>query len=419
MSKSKLYFVDAKKFPGVWIVTAAFCILFVNAGLGFYGLAVYLNAYVRELDFNVTMVSLAVTWFFVVSGVSNIFIARLVRLYDIRHLVYVGGVGGAISLILFGQVHTEAQMFLVYTLFGLTWGFAGIVPLSTIVTRWFEKGRAVALATAAIGTSAGGIFLGPITKQLIDKTGLQMGSIWVGIFWFFATCIPAVLFLRSSPTDLGWLPDGEPIVDNHVPELRGTDFEVAIHSRYFWLVTIGFMFALATQVGAIQQLVKLVEERTSAGTAAFSTSVLSGCGVAVRVLGSRILPRFNLRKMGIVVCTSMGAAVFWIAFAQSVWSLMVSIGIFGVMVGNTYIVQSLMLAEKFGSKDFARITARCNLISMVGMAGGPFFLGWLRDVSNGYEVPFIIAASMSFVAAFILIFITKDDERSYLEVDAI
>ena len=114
MSKSKLYFVDAKKFPGIWIVTAAFCILFVNAGLGFYGLAVYLNAYVRELDFNVTMVSLAVTWFFVVSGVSNIFIARLVRLYDIRHLVYVGGVGGAISLILFGQVHTEAQMFLVY-----------------------------------------------------------------------------------------------------------------------------------------------------------------------------------------------------------------------------------------------------------------------------------------------------------------
>jgi MFS family permease len=113
----------------------------------------------------------------------------------------------------------------------------------------------------------------------------------------------------------------------------------------------------------------------------------------------------------------MGAAVLWIAFAQSVWALMVSIGIFGVMVGNTYIVQSLMLAEKFGSKDFARITARCNLISMVGMAGGPFFLGWLRDVSNGYEVPYIIAASMSFLAAFILIFITKEDERTYLEVD--
>ena len=413
MAGHALYFVRKEKFPGWWIVASSFTVLFVNAGLGFYGLAVYLNAFVRELDFNVTMVSMAVTWFFLITGLSNVFIARLVQRFDVRNLVYIGGVGGGISLILFGQVHNEAQMFAAYTLFAVTWGFSGVVPLTTVVTRWFHKKRSVALATASIGLSAGGIVLGPITKRLIDELGLRSGSIWVGAIWIVATCVPAFLFLRTNPTELGWLPDGEPIVDDYVPEIKGTDFAVAVKTRFFWLVTLGFTFALGTQVGAIQQLVKLVEERTTPQTAAFAVSVLTGCGVAVRILGARILPRFNLRKLGIAVCASMALSVLGIGYAQSAFGLLVSIGIFGVMVGNTYIIQSLMLAEKFGSKDFARITARCNLVSMVGTAGGPLLLGWLRDVSNGYEIPYTIAASVSFLGAMTLFLITKDEERSF------
>lgn len=384
--------------------------MFVNSGLGFYGLAVYLNAFVRELDFNVTMVSMAATWFFLVSGFCNIFIARLVQKYDIRNLVYIGGIGGGVSLILFGQVTNEWQLFGAYTLFALTWGFCGLVPLTTVVTRWFQKKRSVALATASIGLSAGGIVLGPITKSLIDHIGIRAGSVYVGIIWITATCIPTFLFLRNHPTDLGWLPDGEPIVDNYVPTVRGVSFEEAVKTRFFWLVTLGFTCAMGTQIGAIQQLVKLVEERTDQQTAAFATSVLSGSAVLVRIVGARLLPRFNLRKLGIAVCGLMAASVFGIGYAQSTFVLLICIAVFGVMVGNTYIVQSLMLAEKFGSKDFARITARANLISIAGTAGGPLLLGWLRDSSGGYEIPYTIAAAVSFVGAMTLFAITKEEE---------
>ena len=386
--------------------------MFVNAGLGFYGLAVYLNAFVRELDFNVTMVSLAATWFFLVSGLCNVFIARLVQKHDIRMLVYIGGIGGGISLILFGQVTNEAQLLGAYTLFALTWGFCGLVPLTTVVTRWFHKKRSVALATASIGLSAGGIVLGPITKNLIDNIGIRAGSVYVGLIWIVATCVPTFLFLRNSPTDLGWLPDGEPIVDNYVPAVRGVSLEQAVRTRFFWLVTLGFTCAMGTQIGAIQQLVKLVEERTNPSTAAFATSVLSGSAVLVRILGARILPRFNLRKLGIAVCGLMGASVFGIGYAQNTFVLLFCIALFGVMVGNTYIVQSLMLAEKFGSKDFARITARANLISIAGTAGGPLLLGWLRDSSGSYEIPYTIAAVVSFIGAMTLVAITKEEEQT-------
>jgi hypothetical protein len=55
---------DGDRFPGWSVVAAAFVVLSVSAGLGFYGLAVYLNAFSRERGWDVSSVSLATTVFF-------------------------------------------------------------------------------------------------------------------------------------------------------------------------------------------------------------------------------------------------------------------------------------------------------------------------------------------------------------------
>jgi hypothetical protein len=54
----------SEKFPGWRVVTGSFIVLTVTAGLGFYGLAVFLNAFSRERGWDVASVSLATTIFF-------------------------------------------------------------------------------------------------------------------------------------------------------------------------------------------------------------------------------------------------------------------------------------------------------------------------------------------------------------------
>ena len=75
---AKSIFTQTTKFPGWWVVGACFILLSFSSGLGFYGLAVYLQAFSRELGWSVSSISLATTFFFLVGGVSGIPIAKFI-----------------------------------------------------------------------------------------------------------------------------------------------------------------------------------------------------------------------------------------------------------------------------------------------------------------------------------------------------
>ena len=64
-------------FPGWWVVTGCFIVLTTSSGLGFYGLAVYLNAFSNERGWEVSALSLATTFFFFVGGVTGVLAARV------------------------------------------------------------------------------------------------------------------------------------------------------------------------------------------------------------------------------------------------------------------------------------------------------------------------------------------------------
>ncbi|MGA1040294.1 MAG: MFS transporter, partial [Ilumatobacteraceae bacterium] len=88
---AKSVFTRTDKFPGWWVVSACFTLLTFSSGLGFYGLAVYLQAFSRELGWSVSSISLATTFFFLVGGVSGIPIAKFIAKHDVRIMI----IGGA------------------------------------------------------------------------------------------------------------------------------------------------------------------------------------------------------------------------------------------------------------------------------------------------------------------------------------
>ena len=129
------------RFPGTRVVTGCFIVLAVSSGLGFYGLAVYLNAFSRERDWPVASISLATTVFFVVCGVAGLYIARIIARRDVRIPIVAGGVLGGGALAVLGQVEERWQLYAVYAVFALGFAGAGLVPVTTVVTRWYHVRR--------------------------------------------------------------------------------------------------------------------------------------------------------------------------------------------------------------------------------------------------------------------------------------
>ena len=392
-------FKQTKKFPGRWVLGACFTLLTFSSGLGFYGLAVYLQAFSRELGWSVSSISLATTLFFLVGGISGVWIAKFIAKHDVRIMVLGGATLATIALFSMRFVEQKWQLFVVYGFYALGWSASGMGPVTTVVTRWFHVRRASALAIASTGLSMGGIVVTPFIKWILDSQGIRNGSPWLALIWFLGT-VPVTLFLlRAFPQPYGWLPDGARAAPGEVADISGTPLNDAVQTKFFRAVTVGYIFALGAQVGGALQLVKLVEERTNRSTAILATIVLSSMSIVSRFIAGRIIPRVDMTRFTVGLAALQGLSLAGIALNESRIGLLLSIALFGVTIGNMVMMQSLLLAERFGVRDYPRIAARSGLISFSGTALGPLLLGWLYDVAGGYRAAYLAAAICSLLGA--------------------
>ena len=391
------------RFPGWRVVGGGFAVLATSSGLGFYGLAVYLNAFSRERDWDVASISLATTVFFVVSGACGLLIARLVARFDLRWVIVAGGVLGAVSLLLLGRVTSQAQLYAVYVVFGVAFACTSLVPVTTAVTRWFHVRRSVALSVASTGLSAGGVVLTPAVKWLLDERSIASSAPILAGLWFVGTVPLALWLIRPDPAPLGWLPDGERSAPDTVPaEPSGTPFAEAVRTRFYVCLTVAYVLVLGSQVGGMQQIVKLVEERTDAGTAAFATLVIALASIVARLVGGQLVERVPMLGFTVLLSALQGVAMVWIAFAHSAVALFPAIVLFGMTVGNLLMLQPLLIAERFGVRDYPRLYSRASFVATAGTATGPYLLGVLHDRAGGYTAAYVVAAVCALAGALTL-----------------
>ncbi len=387
-------------FPGWWVVAGCFVVLTVSSGLGFYGLAVYLNAFSNERGWPLSSISLATTVFFVVGGVAGVAVARVIARHDVRLVIVGGGIVGGAALAVLGRVEHQWQLFVVYSVFAAGWAAAGLVPVTTVVTRWFHVRRSVALSVASTGLSAGGILLTPLAKRLLDEQGLAAGTPWLGAL-FVVGIVPVTWFLvRPDPEVEGWAPDGaRRAVGEMPPAPGGVGFAEAVRTRFFVAATTGFVLAFGAQVGGIQQLVKLVEDRTDPATAQFAITAVAATSIVARLIGGRVVQLVPMAGLTVVLVAVQAAALLVIGMAESTWLLFLAIVLFGATVGNVLMLQPLLIAERFGVRDYPRIFSRTQLYAVIGTAGGPVLLGALYDVSDAYRLPYAVAGACSLLGA--------------------
>jgi MFS family permease len=124
--------------------------------------------------------------------------------------------------------------------------------------------------------------------------------------------------------------------------------------------------------------------------------------VIARLIGGRVVQRVPMMRLTVALVATQARRSLVIGLAESTWLLFAAIVCFGATVGNILMLQPLVIAERFGVRDYPRIFSRTQLIAIIGTAGGPLLLGALYDVAGSYRVPYAAAAACSLVGAFVL-----------------
>lgn len=377
---------------GWWIVAAVFFVLTVSSGFGFYNLSVYINVLAGARGFSVSDVSVAVSLFFVVGGVTGMIVARLIDRYDVRWVMIGGAALGGAALAAVGQATSLGQLYLLFVLFGIGNSAISIVTATTLVTRWFPgPNRSVALSIASTGLSAGGIVLTPLSARWLNDWGLEASMPWFGAL-FFVLVVPVVLWLiRGHPPTTAAPADGG---ESSGPVWRYDD---AVRSRFFLLVTLGYVLCMGSQVGGIAHLYNRAEQIADYRSAAMAVQALTLMSILGRFFGGWLVTRIAIRPfaLGNLVGQALGLTI--IATAAGPLQVIGGAALFGTTVGNLLMLHPLWLADAFGGYAYARIFSLSNAVSVLGVAVGPALLGVLFDMFD-YRSAYLAGTAGSLLA---------------------
>ena len=119
-------------------------LLVTGSGLAFYNLSVLLAALTTEKGFTLATASAAPSLFFLSGGLAGLGIALLIERFDIRISVIAGAGICACALIWIGRVSELWQLYAAFIVFGIGFSASGLLPSTTVVTRWFARRRAIA-----------------------------------------------------------------------------------------------------------------------------------------------------------------------------------------------------------------------------------------------------------------------------------
>lgn len=394
---------DDRLYYGWKIVGAILVQLTFTSGLSFYNHAIYLNALAEQPAFDVQSASTAVSIFFLSGGITGLFVARWVQNYDPRICITGGALLASLSLSSLPLVSALWQLIVVYIFFGAGFAASALLPATTLITRWFRRRRAMALSIASTGLSLGGVVLTPLSVLLVDRFGFGMAAPMLGLMFVLGVIPVAWIWLRPNPASMGLQIDGEvaPIADQngatgsngqktHEP---GITFASAIKGKYFWGVSLGYIFLMMAQVGGIAHQYGLAREQLSDAQTAVAVAIVPVASIVGRLIGGWLVERVSIQAFAIAMMILQASSLSMLAGGFNIVTLCIGLFMFGASVGNLLMLQPLILAEAFGVRDYPRIFSVSNLMSSLGTSIGPALLGFAYSSSgNFYAAPYAVAA---------------------------
>ncbi|MEC7420709.1 MAG: MFS transporter [Pseudomonadota bacterium] len=389
--------MSVKNNPYGWaIVGLTLLMQTVSSGLGFYNMSVYINRLSAQLAVSSADTSFAVSLFFVVGGVAGLYVADLLRVWSVREVVMAGALVSGVAVALVGFADQLWQVYALFTLFGIGNAGISIVISTTLITRWFPgPERSMALAVGSTGLSLGGFLITPLTAYVMNGWGFDLTMHWLGVFLVLSV-VPIALFLRFPSNEESSAHNAADT--GQLSAQLAVSLAAALRSRFYILLAVAYVLIMGSQVGSIAHLYSRVELLGDFTMAALAVQALSIASITGRFIGGWLVSWMPIRRFALGNLLLQSVGLLLIAFAPNSVMGVVAAGIFGLSVGNLLMTQPLWLAEKYSVDIYPQVFARANAISVLGVAAGPFCMGWIFDYAGSYTFAFICALATSLVA---------------------
>ncbi len=401
--------VSGRVFYGWYVALACTVMMYVTVGVSYYGLSLFLRPLREEHNWSNAVVSGATGAFFLLSGLSSFVAGPWIDRFGPRVFLGIGIVATAVGAAGVGFVSEIWHLYLAYGLLAVAYGMGAVVPVSTLMSRWFIHKRAKATMVSSTGVSLGGATLVPIGAVLIERGGLRLAAPILGAL-VFAVAMPVLLLVVSaSPSDMELEPDGGAVPASTrvdvASQYRLWSRRSAMGSMAFWAIIVAFFLCLAAQTGVLIYQLSFLQEADklgSRGAAALAVTTTTIGSIVARMVVSMFADRIDKRLMAAVLFMLQASAIAGYLAVHSAVAIYAVALVFGFTVGNIYMAQSLLVGELYGLMSFGTVYGMVSLVGQLGSGLGLIGMGRLIDAS-GYTLPFLLLAGADLVAAVVVL----------------
>ena len=407
-----------KFFYGWYIVGTGFLTNIASAFALASTLSIFLKPLTSELGISRGVFSLLRSGEGIIGALIAPFIGTLVDRHGGRGLIAIGTAIVAVGYLMLGHVETFTQFALVRLSF-VTVGDAmmGSMVVNIVIAQWFLRRRGRALAISSMGVGFAKVCMPIVAASLIVWFGWRQTWMVFGLVTLVLGVVPALLFMRRSPEEMGLLPDGieQPILsdDTRLKQkkanpnaLTNQDLEwtrgEAMRTGTFWLLVITFGIASVGVTGLNLHVYPYV---TDIGhppvVAATVMSVIASMQLFSPLAWGLFAERVDVRVAAMLRFVIQGIGLGLAILTANLFCLYVGFFLYGIGLGGNMVLPEVLWANYFGRRSLGRVRGLGLLISQVMAAFGPPFFGFLFDITNGYGLSFAIFGCALITSAFL------------------
>lgn len=318
-------------------------------------------------------------------------------------------------------------LYLAYGVFA-GFGFSGTttVPFSALITRWFRRKSGLALGLFTSGTPIGHMLIVPLASFLIVTIDWRFAYAVLGGIIALIVLPLSWRLIRADPKEMGLLPDGDtelPVVQSPGTGATGPgataskNLAQAMRTKPYWMLCIGWFTCGFAGFLVATHLVPFATDVGMDPMHAAAVLSLLGASAAVGTLGINTLSD----RIG---CKNPLAAVYFsrfLVFPLLLFSLAsenyMYIYVFVIVMGlgqlATFPLASVITREVFGQQSMGVILGTILLSHQVGAAIGVYLGGAIFDSTGRYDLAFLIAAGLSFIAGIASLLIREERRPVY------
>ena len=332
-----------------------------------------------------------------------------------RWLMAAGGLISGAGFICLGQARDFIQFMLVrWLLISPGDSLMGSMVINVSIACWFVRMRGRALAIAGMGHGLAKVCMPVMAATLMIYVGWRGSWVVFGVFALLLVVVPAVLFMRRSPEEMGLLPDGGLVEVREAvarPQKRryakrtGADNvewsrREALRTPVFWLIASTFGVA---QIGVTGLNLHVFSYVTDLGhptlVAASVMSIIAVMQFSTPIVWGMLADRMDNGILNMAKCALQGAGLLLALSLPGMAPLYAGFFIYGIGMGGTAILAETIWADFFGRISLGKIRGMGSLVTNLFSAGGPPFFGLLFDYTESYYVSFSIFIGMLFTSA--------------------